>query len=242
MASRWFEVDSRRTSEALRSRLADDLLRLSEDAGLSTRELAGATGLDHGHIARILRGETRPTIETYAKLSFALGADLSARLYPNTGPLIRDKHQARILEGLLEQVHPRWRPFTEVPVRKPARGWIDVAFHDARAGILVATEIQSDLRRLEQTIRWSQEKADSLPSWAGWSRLTGPPEISRPLVVRRTRATRSVATEFARQLMVAYPGHPDDAVAALTASASWPGPALVWVAIDGGRVRFMMGR
>ena len=51
---------------------------------------------------------------------------------PNTGPLIWDRHQARIVEGLLGKLHPRWRPATEVGVTRPARGWIDVVLHDAR--------------------------------------------------------------------------------------------------------------
>lgn len=53
-------------------------------------------------------------METYARLAAALGADLSARLYPNTGPAIRDRHQAGIPEALLALLHPRWRPHTEV--------------------------------------------------------------------------------------------------------------------------------
>lgn len=226
----------------MRGRLAEDLRRLASDAGLSTRQLATAAGRDHGYVARILRGEARPSMETYATLAVALGADLSGRVYPNTGPRIRDRHQARILESLLDQLHPRWQPFTELAVRQPARGWIDAAIHDARASLIVATEIQSELRRLEQIVRWSTEKAESLPSWAGWANLAAPPDISRLLVVRRTRATKAAAIEFGRQLRAAYPAHPDDAVAALTGTLPWPGPALVWVTIDARGLRFAHGR
>jgi len=77
-------------------------------------------------------------------------------------------------------------------------------------------------------VRWSAEKADALPSWAGWGDLGPPPQIRRLLVVRRTRATRAVAADFAGQLRIAYPAHPDDALTALTkASTAWPGPAMV---------------
>ena len=242
MPTRRLESEARRRSSTVRRRLTDDLVRLCADAGVSARALARAADLDHGYVAAILRGDVKPTVETYARLAIPLGADLSARLYPNTGPVIRDRHQARMLEWLLEQLHPRWRPFTEVAVRKPVRGWIDALLHDARAGLVVATEIESDLRRLEQQVRWSGEKATALPSWPGWTGLGDEPEISRLLLVRRTRATRGVATEFARQLAVAYPAHPDDAMAALSSAARWPGPAMVWVSLEPHRVRFVAGR
>ena len=85
-------------------------------------------------------------------------------------------------------------------------------------------------------------EAAALPSWDAWRRLGAEPTVSRLLVVRRTRSTRAVAAEFERQLRVAYPAHPDDAIAALTGTAPWPGPALVWVVLDGVRTRFASGR
>ncbi|MBI2764157.1 MAG: helix-turn-helix transcriptional regulator [Chloroflexi bacterium] len=242
MAPLRVEVAASRTASSVRGRLAEDLRRLCGDAGVSQDALSRAADVPQGFISRILAGNARPSIETYAKLASAIGADLSARLYPNTGPTIRDRHQARILEGLLRQLHPRWQVFTEVAVRNPARGWIDAALHEDRERKLVATEVQSDLRRLEQLLRWSREKADALPSWAGWSRLGEEPDVSMLLVVRRTRATQQLAREFGRQLRVAYPAHPDDAVSALTGVVPWPGSALVWARIDADRVRLLSGR
>ena len=229
----------RRRAARARDRLAEDLLRLCEDAGVSQRALARGSGVSQAYVARILSGRATPTIETYARLAIPLGADLSARFYPTTGPTIRDRHQARILEGLLATLDKRWRPFTEVAVRRPGRGWIDCAIHDPRERIIVATEIQSGLRRLEQLIRWSTEKAASLPSWEGWQGFDDAPAVSRLLIVRRTRSTVEVAHDFARQLLVAYPAHPDDALAALTGDRTWPGPALVWAHLDAQGVRFV---
>jgi len=236
------QIAASRAAASVRGRLAEDLRRLCDDAGVSQTALSRAAGVPQGFISRILAGDARPSIETYAKLASAIGADLSARLYPNTGPAIRDRHQARILEGLLEQLHPRWQAFSEVAVRSPARGWIDVALHDSRERRLVATEVQSELRRLEQLVRWSREKADSLPSWDGWARLGEEPDVSLLLIVRRTRATHQLAREFGRQLALAYPVHPDDAVAALTGVAPWPGSALVWARLDADRVHLLPGR
>ena len=38
-----------------------------------------------------------------------------------------------MLELLLAPLHPRWTPSTEVAVRQPSRGWIDLVLHDAVA-------------------------------------------------------------------------------------------------------------
>ena len=209
-------------------------------------------GPPRGYLYRIIAGKSAPTIETYGKLAVPLGADLATRLYPNTGPVIRDRHQARIVEALLAAVHPRWVVSTEVLVWKPARGGIDVVLTDERARLVIATEIQSELRRLEQIVRWSREKAESLPSWLGWpatrrsDRLDGvaepAPQISQLMVVRRTRATRDVGREFARMLLAAFPAHPADALAALRDTAVWPGSALVWAQLDAKGVRLLATR
>ena len=184
-------------------------------------------------------GGNGPSIDMYAKLAVALGADLSSRLYPNTGPAIRDRHQARILEALLGGLHSRWRPFPEVGVRQPARGWIDLVLHAPRDGICVCAEIESDLRRIEQQLRWFTDKVASLPSWEGWSQLGEVAPPSRLLIARSTKATRAIGREFGRQLAAAYPAHPADALAALTGTAPWPGAALVWAEIEPTRVRFI---
>jgi transcriptional regulator with XRE-family HTH domain len=227
---------------AARSRIVDDLQRLMLDSGVTIGQLSRASGVTKGYISEMLAGQARPSVETYARLAVPLGADLATRLYPNTGPTIRDRHQGRILEWLLEMAHPRWRVFTEVGVRGPVRGWIDAVLHDARARLAIAIEIESELRRLEQQVRWHEQKAAALPSWARWPELGEEPVTTRLLIVRRTRATRAVVAQFGRQLRIAYPAHPDDAMAALTSTAPWPGSALLWVGLDGRRGRFVSGR
>ena len=235
-------AEARRQANRLHRSLSDDLRRLREDAGATRSQLAEAAGMDLAYLCRIEDGRERPSIDMYAKLAVALGSDLSSRIYPNTGPAIRDRHQARILEALISQLHPRWKAYPEVAVRRPSRGWIDVVLHTVREGDLIATEIQSDLRRLEQLLRWFVEKVDSMPSWDGWPHLGTVGTPSRLLVVRSTRATRLIGREFGRQLAAAYPAHPADAMAALTGSAPWPGAALVWAEIEAHRVRFIERR
>jgi transcriptional regulator with XRE-family HTH domain len=226
-----------RSGRATRERLRDDLEGLCRDAAVSQRMLALASDVPQSYISAILAGQARPTIETYSRLAAALGADFSARIYPNTGPAIRDRLSVPILEALLAGLDPRWRPTPEARVTRPGRGWIDLVLHEVREGLLVACEIQSRLTRIEQLIRWAGEKADSLPSWDGWPRSGPAPRISRLLVVRWTRSTRQAASDAARQLRLAYPAHPDDALAALFGSDQWPGPAMIWARPTGDSVR-----
>ncbi|MEO7231046.1 MAG: helix-turn-helix transcriptional regulator [Candidatus Limnocylindrales bacterium] len=247
MTNTGIERAALRSADRVRRALGADVERLRSDAGLSCAELSRGAGIDDRHAARIEHGTAHASLESYARLAAALGADLSVRLYPNTGPAIRDRHQARIVEGLLAMLHPPWRAYPEVAVRRPSRGWIDVGLHDRAAGSFVATEVQSELRRLEQLIRWSGEKAASLGSWEGWPRLGDAPSVSQLLIVRYTRTTREIARDFRRTLNAAYPAHPDDALAALMGTDPWPGSALLWSvpsgeAAGGGRIVATGGR
>ena len=237
-----FEARVRRLVRGLDASVGGELTRLREDAGLSRRAVALAAGVDPAFYGRVEDGREHPSNETLVRLGLVLGGDVRVHLYPNSGPLIRDRHQARMLEALLDQVHPRWQAYTEVAVRRPSRGWVDAVLHEPRGQVAVATELQSDLRRLEQLIRWSAEKAASLPSWDGWAHLAEAPSIHRLLIVRRTRATRETAATFARQLRVAHPAHRDDALAAITGTAVWPGPAMIWCSVGSRATRFVGGR
>jgi len=208
--------------------ISEDVKRQRLDAGLTIRELAHAAGVDPSHLLRFEDGEARPSAHVIARLALLLGSDLSAHLYPNTGPVVRDRHQAGIAEAVLAISDPRWARFAELRVTRPARGSIDLGLHHAAQRTIVATEIHSDLRRLEQLVRWGEEKAASLPSWAGWPTLNPTPVISRLLVVRATRMNGSIAGQFRHLLRTAYPADPEDALASLVSGDAWPGPAMLW--------------
>jgi len=238
------QLDADRHVEGLRRTLAEDLRRLRGDAGISQSAVAERAGVHPSLVSRVEAGALDPTLETYARIAAALGADLAARIYPQSGPSIRDRHQARMADLLLASLHPRWQGAPEVAVRRPVRGWIDLVLHDPSAHALVATELESVLHRIEQLIRWSTEKAHSIASSSNWPTWlgTGPePDISRLLVVRWTRANRDAASAARRVLAEAYPADPRDALDALTGTAAWPGPALVWARIDGAEARLLDG-
>ena len=145
-----------------------------------------------------------------------------------------------MIEVTLRSLSAVWRPHVEVPVSRPARGVIDVVLERRDAGLLIATEAYSELRRLEQQIRWTAEKAASLAS----SDLVGAgpePATSRLLILRSTATARRLARDFEATLRAAYPASTADVLASLRRGTAWPGPGIVWVRIEGERVELLDG-
>lgn len=236
--------DARRRATELRRSVGEQLRRLREDAGLTRAAVATAAGVHHSYVTLIEDGRREAGYEALAAIGAVLGADLSVRMFPTTGPAIHDRTQALMGEALLKALHGRWIPSPEVPVLRPARGVIDLVLHDPAARLVVASELQSALRRLEQQLRWHREKELSLPSWDRWRWIVpdGEPVTSRLLVVRSTIETRRLARELEATLRAAYPARVSDVVAALTSgSAPWPGPGIVWMRVAGGRAELLDG-
>jgi hypothetical protein len=100
-------------------------------------------------------------------------------------------------------------------------------------------EAQSELRRLEQQVRWSRAKADAL--------VDGPADADRPpnrrvgrlLLLRSTARNRTIVAQYTDLMSAAYPAMAADAYAALTGEAPWQGDALVWCRVDGGQATIL---
>jgi len=237
--------EARRRHRDSRRAIGIDLRTLREDAGVTLTATAQAAGIDRAHLHRIELGERGASLEVLVAVSTALGARLSLKFYPDAGTRIRDRHQAAMLEALLKILHPRWKRLLEVAVRSPARGYIDAVLADLTFGarLVVATEVQSDMRRLEQQIRWAADKAESLPSASAWSFLAPPdasdPAISRLLLLRSTTITRTLAIQFPHLLQAAYPAKTTDVRRALTTDAPWPGAGILWARVQNGRASIL---
>lgn len=238
--TRSIERECQRRLRALRRSIGTDIERLRTDASATKGRLAGVAGLDRTFLGRIETGAVNPSLETLAAISLALGADLSIRFYPGTGPRLTDRHQARMIEAVLRGMAPGWTPHLEVPVVRPARGVIDVVLERAAEGLFVVGEAHSAIARLEQQVRWAGEKAASLHS-SDLVREGADPKVSRLLILRSTAATRSLARQFEATLRAVYPAATVDAVRALREGAAWPGNALIWVRIEGERVELLDG-
>ncbi len=233
---------ARQRQRALAQHIAADIRRARLDRGVSQRTLAAAAGMDHAAISRLEAGRTEPTLPVVVALATALGMEPSLRLFPAVGPCIHDRVSAPITDALLGIANERWRPSLEVFVTQPARGVIDVVFVEPRAADVVATEVQGQIRRVEQQLRWAGQKADSLPSAAGWPWTDGPARISRLLVLRSTAETRALVRSLPAVFRTAYPTFEAEAYAALTSpSGRWPGHALLWADLTGGRARILDG-
>jgi len=228
-----------RRAARIRGQLGAQIRDLRTDAGASLRALAEQAGVEFGYLAQVERGVREPSISALSAIAMALGADLSIRMYPNTGPRIRDHIQAAIVEELLRVAHPRWRRFTEVPVYRPARGRIDAVLHDPSAAIVVTTEVHSLVRRLEQQLGWARLKAESLPSADFWRHVDREPAVSQLLVLRSTRANRDVAHRFAETLRAAYPAQAAAVFGAIVGDTPWPGPGVLWASAEHDTVRLL---
>jgi transcriptional regulator with XRE-family HTH domain len=232
-------VNGRRTRAVLRAALVE-LDRARRDAGISLRRLAAESGVSQGFLSQIFAGDREPSVSVLSAITHALGGDLSIRFYPTTGPHIHDRIQSRIVEELLQIADPSWRRSVELPVVRPARGFIDLVLDRPRPPDVIATEVRSRLDRLEQSIRWSQDKAGALPSSDLWRSIDGDPTVHRLLVLRSTADTREIARRFESTLRAAYPARSADVHAALTGpDRPWPGHGILWADVWGDTVRVL---
>lgn len=233
MSAREDERRRRARTRQIRASIGGEFRRLREDSGLTQAALARSIGISPGHLCGIEQGSSEASTTVLVGIADVLGADLSLRAYPNTGPRIHDRIQSQIVEHIVRMSRPRWRSFVEVPVTRPARGYIDIVLSDQPDPLFVATEVSSEIRRLEQHFRWAQDKASSLPSAPLWSNAPSGAEVSRLLVLRSTRNTRDLAQRFPRTFEALYPARARDVFAAVCGDGSWPGPGLLWARVEG---------
>lgn len=236
--------DQRRRRErtwTVREAIGRDFRRFREDAALSQAAVAKAVGISPAHLSGIEKGVSEASTAVLVRIADVLGADLSIRAFPNTGPRIRDRIQSQIVEHLLRVVRPRWRTFVEVPVSRPARGYIDIVLADQPDPLYVATEVSSEIRRLEQHFRWAQDKASSLPSAALWSSAPQDARVDRLLVLRSTRNTRDLAKRFPETFQALYPAKARETFSAICDNGPWPGSGVLWVRVEGSEVTLLDG-
>ena len=220
---------------------------LREDAGLARAAVARAAHVAPATVGRIEDAAVDPGLETLVRVAAVLGCEVSLRLYPAGRPL-RDRFQAPMLEALLQASDPAWERRLEVPVVGTVRGVIDLVLLHPSRRLLIAVEVHSEVRRVEEVLRRSADKAAALrsrpPALAG-----ADPDaeiidasVSRLLLLRSTRATRATVQDLALTFAAAYPARTADAVTALRdAGVPWPGSAIVWVDLHGRRVHVMGG-
>lgn len=213
----------------LRRALGTQIRQLRLDAGVTQTAVGRASGVDRSHLSRLEAGIANPSLEALIAVGAALGSDLSVRFYPGSGPRLHDRFQAPIVEALIRLLDRAFIARPEVAINGRIRGVIDLVIRDPGHGIVVACEVQSELRRLEETLRRAGEKADAL-----FERSPGD-RGARLLVLRSTRDTRALANQFQATLEAAYPAPTTDVVGALRDSARpWPGSGVLWARVERG--------
>jgi len=223
----------------VRLELASALREARRDAGLSVRQLASAASVGPRTVAEVESATRDPGVEVMARIACALGGRLRLWMELGTGVAIHDRHQGAMSGALVRELHAAWLPTTEVAVHTPVNGVIDLVLVRQRPAQVVAVEAESGLRRIEQQVCWASAKAEALGLARGGA--DGPVPVSRLLLLRSTVATRAVAATYRDVLGVAYPARMVDALAALSGTAPWPGPAIVWCHSDASGARLLDG-
>lgn len=236
------ERDCRQNVRAIHRTIGEEIANARRDFGVSLSRLAEASGVAKSYLHEIEAGEAAASVDVLAALSAALGGRLSVRFTPGTGSALRDRYQAAMAEALLRVLHPRWRRMPEVAVYRPVRGVIDVVLDDPDEEVLVASEIQSQMRRFEQQLRWAKAKAEALGAQgshevAGF--VNGTRRVSRLLLLRNTQANRAVIQLHPELIAAAYPARYEDALASLSGTAPWPGAALLRADVNGSDARIL---
>ncbi|MBF8289258.1 MAG: family transcriptional regulator [Chloroflexi bacterium] len=230
-----------RRVDLVNRRAGEEIRRMRLDANVSIAAVARVTGIAAAHIGRVEAGKAQPSTRVLTAIGVAPGAELSLRYFPSSGPRIHDRFQAPMIENLLRSLHPRWRAEVEVPTLHPVRGVIDAVLRDRLSETIVAAEVHSDLRRIEQQIRWGRAKSEALAS--DETATGGPsagPAISQLLVLRSTVRTRDLARQYGALLGTAFPARSADVFAALFGpDAPWPGAGILWVHLHGSRSSVM---
>jgi len=180
-----------------------------------------------------------------SRVGAALGATVGLRVFPSAGPPIRDRFQARMIEAFLRLLPPDWDRHVEVAVHRPVRGVIDAVIARLASGRVVSIEAHSEVRRLEQQLRWAADKSHALPSSALWPAIASgdrPVAISRILLLRSTVTTRSLARSHAATFAAAYPANPAELLdALLDAARRWPGDGILWARVEGNEASIIRG-
>jgi len=195
MPSREDPVD--RAARRVRKQLVDvldDIHTARIGAGLSQRSVAERAGISRSRFGRIETGVERgvPT-DLLARITGALGLDLSVRVYPG-GQRLRDGVQVRVLDRSRVRLGDRWAWQGEVTLNIPwdQRAWDMVGTH-LETGLRVWVEAESRLRDSQALLRRLALKRRD----ASATRLI--------LVLNDTAANREAVREAATSFAEAFP-------------------------------------
>lgn len=216
-------------------READDLFRLEARAQgdafreqrlrleLTQADVARAVGTSRSVVSAIEHGDPAVSLKVRFRCAEVLGFRLRLPAYPDGTPRLYDQNHSRIIEHLLALRHPRWHASVEAPVPGPGHRSTDVRLE---CGIdIVLAEIETRLRRWEQIVRETHDKARAVAEDVGPGR-----RVHALLVLPPTRHNRELVRGLAGSVAAAFPADEQAIRRALTgAEEPWPGDGLLWL-------------
>jgi transcriptional regulator with XRE-family HTH domain len=208
------------------ARLGDELSALRRRSSLTQAAVGRAVGLDRTVISRLERGDPRVGLPIRFRVAAVLGADLRMSAYVNSGPLIRDAAQARIVETVLAGVDRRWRATVEAPIAGFDRRSIDLRLDGTTCTVIC--EVEARVGSLEEMIRELHSKRDAVRNSLASGPRAGIP-IHAVLILPRTRHHQAIVREHPRTIEAAFP-MPSEAIAAVLRDATlpWMGDGILW--------------
>ena len=211
------------------ARLGEELTQLRLRSGVTQAAVGRSLGLDRTVISRLERGDPRVGLPIRFRVAAVLGADLRMSAYVNSGPLIRDAAQARIVETVLAGVDRRWRATIETPIGGLDRRSIDLRLDGPMCTVLC--EVETRVGSLEEIIRELHSKRDAVRSSHASSRGAGLP-IHAVLILPRTRHHQAIIREHPRTIEAAFPMRPEAVAEAMRdAAMHWVGDGILWTRV-----------
>jgi DNA-binding XRE family transcriptional regulator len=204
-------------------RLEDELRELRLRASLTQSTVGQAPGVHRTVISRLEGGNPRVSLAIRFRTAALVGADLRLSAYAQSGPMIRDTAQARLVEAMLESIDPRWSRTLETPLPGLDRRSVDLRL-DGTAGIVLC-EVESRVGGLEEIIRELHGKRDAIGSTSGRP-------IHVVLVLPRSRHHLEIVRHHPRTIEGGFPMPSDDVAAALAdVEIPWTGDGILWAAV-----------
>lgn len=108
----------RRRASDLLARFGAELRIARRTAGLTQRQLATIVGVSQPFVSLVELGLRRPNWSTSCAMAFAVGHDLSVRLFQGSGLGLRDSGQFEAVRRIAAEAHASWHARMEHPVSR----------------------------------------------------------------------------------------------------------------------------
>ncbi|GIW19977.1 MAG: hypothetical protein KatS3mg065_0273 [Chloroflexota bacterium] len=214
-AAHQLRLEARAQGDAFR----EQRLRL----GITQADVARAVGTSRSVVSAVEHGDPGVSLQIRFRFAEVLGFRLRLPAYPDGTPRLYDRNHSLIIEHLLALRHPRWAAVIEAPVPGPGHRSTDVRLE---CGIdIVLAEIETRVRRWEQIVRETHDKARAVADEVGPDR-----RVHCLLVLPPTRHNRELTRGLAGSVAAAFPADEEAIRRALTgAEGTWPGHGLLWL-------------